>query len=169
APRAPQEYGTQGPRPRQHRGAQRGPCGVGSRWPRITRGGSTAPGSRTGGGRAASSSTPRAAGAATSRPQSDRGPGQPPTERTTTRSRTDRCVAVRCARGARSARTSLALAATLAGLVPLSALGQRAVSPAFTADELTAWPTDGWITNGGNVFNQRYSPLRSEEHTSELQ
>jgi alcohol dehydrogenase (cytochrome c) len=34
-----------------------------------------------------------------------------------------------------------------------------AVSPAFSADELTAWPTDGWITNGGNVYNQRYSPL----------
>ena len=32
-------------------------------------------------------------------------------------------------------------------------------SPAFTAEQLTAWPTDSWITNGGNVFNQRYSPL----------
>ena len=25
--------------------------------------------------------------------------------------------------------------------------------------QLTAPPTDGWITNGGNVYNQRYSPL----------
>ena len=34
-----------------------------------------------------------------------------------------------------------------------------AVSPAFTARHLTAHPTSSWITNGGNVFNQRYSPL----------
>ncbi|MCH8017366.1 MAG: hypothetical protein IH917_12160, partial [Acidobacteria bacterium] len=32
-------------------------------------------------------------------------------------------------------------------------------APAFSAEELLALPTDGWITNGGNVFNQRYSPL----------
>ncbi|MFB3142325.1 MAG: hypothetical protein ACE1Z2_05895, partial [Acidobacteriota bacterium] len=32
-------------------------------------------------------------------------------------------------------------------------------APAFSADQLRALPTDGWITNGGNVFNQRYSPL----------
>lgn len=32
-------------------------------------------------------------------------------------------------------------------------------APAFTARDLVAPPTDGWITNGGNVFNQRYSPL----------
>ena len=32
-------------------------------------------------------------------------------------------------------------------------------APAFTAKQLVAPPRDGWITNGGNVFNQRYSPL----------
>ena len=32
-------------------------------------------------------------------------------------------------------------------------------APAFTAKQLTALPHDSWITNGGNVFNQRYSPL----------
>jgi alcohol dehydrogenase (cytochrome c) len=32
-------------------------------------------------------------------------------------------------------------------------------APAFTDKDLTAPPTDGWLTNGGNVFNQRYSPL----------
>ena len=32
-------------------------------------------------------------------------------------------------------------------------------APAFSADQLMALPTDGWITNGGNVFNQRFSPL----------
>jgi alcohol dehydrogenase (cytochrome c) len=31
--------------------------------------------------------------------------------------------------------------------------------PAFDADELTALPEQHWITNGGTVFNQRYSPL----------
>jgi PQQ-dependent dehydrogenase (methanol/ethanol family) len=38
---------------------------------------------------------------------------------------------------------------------------QRAIgaSPAFSARQLTAHPTTDWITNGGNVFNQRYSPL----------
>ena len=35
----------------------------------------------------------------------------------------------------------------------------HAVSPAFSGEELAAWPTDAWITNGGNVYNQRYSPL----------
>jgi alcohol dehydrogenase (cytochrome c) len=35
----------------------------------------------------------------------------------------------------------------------------RVTAPAFSSDELTALPTDGWITNGGNVYNQRYSPL----------
>lgn len=29
----------------------------------------------------------------------------------------------------------------------------------FAADELIKAPTDSWITNGGNIFNQRYSPL----------
>ena len=32
-------------------------------------------------------------------------------------------------------------------------------APAFTAAQLTAPPTSDWITNGGNIFNQRYSPL----------
>jgi quinohemoprotein ethanol dehydrogenase len=34
-----------------------------------------------------------------------------------------------------------------------------AAPPKFTAAQLTAPPTAGWITNGGNVYNQRYSPL----------
>ena len=32
-------------------------------------------------------------------------------------------------------------------------------SPAFKAAQLVALPTDGWLTNGGNLYNQRYSPL----------
>ncbi|HEY0339342.1 MAG TPA: PQQ-binding-like beta-propeller repeat protein [Steroidobacteraceae bacterium] len=34
-------------------------------------------------------------------------------------------------------------------------------SPAFTAQQLRALPTGDWITNGGNLFNQRYSPLNA--------
>ena len=38
-----------------------------------------------------------------------------------------------------------------------AALAQR--NNAFSAKALTPPPTDGWRTNGGNLFNQRYSPL----------
>jgi quinohemoprotein ethanol dehydrogenase len=34
-----------------------------------------------------------------------------------------------------------------------------APAPPFTAEELLALPRDGWWTNGGNLYNQRYSPL----------
>lgn len=32
-------------------------------------------------------------------------------------------------------------------------------SPAFTSEQLLADPTTDWVTNGGNIYNQRYSPL----------
>ncbi|MGV3592017.1 MAG: hypothetical protein ACO1PZ_10040, partial [Gammaproteobacteria bacterium] len=32
-------------------------------------------------------------------------------------------------------------------------------APAFTTEQLMALPTDNWITNGGNIKNQRYAPL----------
>ena len=32
-------------------------------------------------------------------------------------------------------------------------------APAFSGEQLVALPTTDWITNGGNVYNQRYSPL----------
>ena len=34
-------------------------------------------------------------------------------------------------------------------------------APAFTASELAQLPTRGWPTNGGSLYNQRYSPLAS--------
>jgi alcohol dehydrogenase (cytochrome c) len=54
-----------------------------------------------------------------------------------------------------------ATAAWLAAASPSVAqpLTAPARSPAFSARQLTALPTTGWITNGGNVYNQRYSPL----------
>lgn len=35
----------------------------------------------------------------------------------------------------------------------------REVAPRFTAEDLTAPPSDNWITNGGDLYNRRYSPL----------
>jgi alcohol dehydrogenase (cytochrome c) len=32
-------------------------------------------------------------------------------------------------------------------------------APAFSSETLAALPTTGWLTNGGNLANQRYSPL----------
>ena len=54
-------------------------------------------------------------------------------------------------------------------LTPLLALVLACAAPAwaaqpaspFSAQSLTAPPRDGWRTNGGNIFNQRYSPLES--------
>lgn len=39
-------------------------------------------------------------------------------------------------------------------------------APAFKPAQLTALPTTGWLTNGGNVFNQRYSPLKQLDRTT---
>ena len=36
---------------------------------------------------------------------------------------------------------------------------QIAAAPAFSADDLTEDPRENWITNGGTLSNQRYSPL----------
>jgi quinohemoprotein ethanol dehydrogenase len=33
------------------------------------------------------------------------------------------------------------------------------VAPAFSADDLTEEPKEAWLTNGGTLMNQRYSPL----------
>src|SRR5262245_46784456 len=51
----------------------------------------------------------------------------------------------------------IALMALASALATEPGLAQRA--PAFSGKQLAAWPIDGWITNGGNVYNQRYSPL----------
>ena len=54
-----------------------------------------------------------------------------------------------------------ACAAIVAPVLAQTQAQQRPIShaPAFDAAALTALPTTSWITNGGNVFNQRYSPL----------
>ena len=43
----------------------------------------------------------------------------------------------------------------LAALVPQTGVGQET----FSAQALVDLPRDGWRTNGGNLYNQRYSPL----------
>jgi quinohemoprotein ethanol dehydrogenase len=42
---------------------------------------------------------------------------------------------------------------------PGSKATQIESAPAFSAEELSADPTEGWLTNGGSLSNQRYSPL----------
>jgi alcohol dehydrogenase (cytochrome c) len=39
------------------------------------------------------------------------------------------------------------------------AIAQAAKAPAFTPQQLSAPPMTGWLTNGGSLSNQRYSPL----------
>ena len=57
----------------------------------------------------------------------------------------------------RSAIFSTGLIAATLGSI---AFGQQDGSGLdFSGDELKALPTDGWITHGGNIYNQRYSPL----------
>jgi quinohemoprotein ethanol dehydrogenase len=50
----------------------------------------------------------------------------------------------------------LALATTL---LICAASGTTAQEQTFSPGELTALPTTSWPTNGGNLYNQRYSPL----------
>lgn len=53
----------------------------------------------------------------------------------------------------------LVLASIAVSAVSLSLSGQAADAPAFSAKQLTELPTENWVTNGGNIYNQRYSPL----------
>jgi len=45
-------------------------------------------------------------------------------------------------------------------LPALAAAAAIAPAPAFSSAELTAPPRAAWVTNGGNILNQRYSPLK---------
>jgi quinohemoprotein ethanol dehydrogenase len=51
------------------------------------------------------------------------------------------------------------LAIAAAASMALAGCGSKKGISAFTADQLTAPPSENWITNGGTLFNQRYSPL----------
>ena len=58
--------------------------------------------------------------------------------------------------------TSIAALLVVAAVVLAAGCGGSSssdTSPAFSSSELTALPTTDWITNGGSISNQRYSPL----------
>jgi quinohemoprotein ethanol dehydrogenase len=65
-------------------------------------------------------------------------------------------------------RISAVVVLAVAGLLPAVLRGGEAPTtmpvirpvPAFTAPQLLAPPTASWLTNGGTLYNQRYSPLR---------
>jgi len=66
---------------------------------------------------------------------------------------------------------TLSLLAGTAGTINnTSAAEEITPSPAFSAEELTALPVSDWITTGGNLYNQRYSPLSqiNKDNVTEL-
>jgi len=56
---------------------------------------------------------------------------------------------------ATAAFAAVAVIATIAG----AAERKVVPAPAFTTRQLVELPRGNWVTNGGNVYNQRYSPL----------
>ncbi|MDC0598759.1 PQQ-binding-like beta-propeller repeat protein [Gammaproteobacteria bacterium] len=44
-------------------------------------------------------------------------------------------------------------------LLPALGCSQDVPAPILSTEQLSAYPTDSWVTNGGNLYNQRYSPL----------
>ena len=66
---------------------------------------------------------------------------------------------------------SAALSAAIAAFLVASGAAQstRESQPRFSAAALTAPPTTGWPTNGGNLYNQRYSPLQAINRTNVAQ
>jgi quinohemoprotein ethanol dehydrogenase len=64
-----------------------------------------------------------------------------------------------------------ALSAAVAALIVTSGSAQskRASEHDFSAARLTTPPTTSWPTNGGNLYNQRYSPLEAISRTNVAQ
>ncbi|HEX9876807.1 MAG TPA: PQQ-binding-like beta-propeller repeat protein [Gammaproteobacteria bacterium] len=55
---------------------------------------------------------------------------------------------------------SVATIAIYLAIAPAAvAQAQPEQAPAFSGDRLRALPSADWVTNGGNIYNQRYSPL----------
>jgi alcohol dehydrogenase (cytochrome c) len=61
--------------------------------------------------------------------------------------------------GTQIARCSAAAMALGVALGAAASAQSIAPSPAFTPEQLLEPPREAWITNGGTLFNQRYSPL----------
>ncbi len=66
-------------------------------------------------------------------------------------------------RALRVRRVTVALAVVACAVGRNTLAGNTGIqrAPAFDANQLTTLPSGGWITNGGTLFNQRYSPLKS--------
>ena len=62
-----------------------------------------------------------------------------------------------------------ALCVVLPGLVAAQTGSGIVPAPAFSAAELATLPGRNWLTNGGNLFNQRYSPLKAINRTNVAQ
>ena len=62
----------------------------------------------------------------------------------------------------------MAFGAAAAALLVTSVVAQvpRSGAQDFAATRLTAAPTTSWPTNGGNLYNQRYSPLTALDRTN---
>ncbi len=60
------------------------------------------------------------------------------------------------AAGVVAATIAVAIAHAQSGTIERTAIVR---APAFSGRELTALPTTAWLTNGGDLFNRRYSPL----------
>ena len=60
------------------------------------------------------------------------------------------------------ASIAICLALGTVGIGWSVAQAQRTIAPApaFTGRQLSSFPTTEWLTNGGDLFNRRYSPLR---------
>jgi alcohol dehydrogenase (cytochrome c) len=71
---------------------------------------------------------------------------------------TETSVAVRC--------TAIALAAALTSATHAQPRPNAEPAPAFEGDALVAPPRAGWPTNGGNWYNQRYSPLTAIDRSN---
>ncbi|HEY4158637.1 MAG TPA: hypothetical protein VGM29_11095, partial [Polyangiaceae bacterium] len=56
--------------------------------------------------------------------------------------------------------------ALLALLAPGALLAQRSQADEFAPAQLVQPPRDGWRTNGGNLYNQRYSASRALDPTN---
>jgi quinohemoprotein ethanol dehydrogenase len=63
---------------------------------------------------------------------------------------------------------SMAVALVSAGLLVASGSAQskRASEQELAAAKLAAHPTTSWPTNGGNLYNQRYSPLKAIDRSN---
>jgi quinohemoprotein ethanol dehydrogenase len=68
-----------------------------------------------------------------------------------------------------SLRVIAAVLAVMAASAVLAQSGPRGARRDFSAERLIAPPTDHWPTNGGNLYNQRYSPLNQINTTNVAQ